>query len=109
MFHIALNEVTNQVGVVDLGQVEIVEGGLGEVAESVVCTLVGRAISFQQREALDVFIAGLRLHIDFQLAEVLLVLHISNPKDMSTFGNESKTLGESDFSHCFCPPSWCKN
>ena len=47
MFHIALNEVTNQVGVVDLGQVEVTERSLGEVAESVVCTLVGRAIGFQ--------------------------------------------------------------
>ena len=44
--------------------------------------------------------AGLRLHIDFQLAEVLLVFHIGNLKDMSTFGNEGKALGESDFSHC---------
>ena len=50
--------------------------------------------------------AVLRLHIDFQLAEVFLVLHIGNLKDMSTFGNEGEALGESDFSHCFCPPSW---
>ena len=92
MFHIALNEVTNQVGVVDLGQVEVTERSLGEVAESVVCALVGRAIRFQQREALDVLTAGLRLHIDFQLAEVLLVLYIGNLKDMSTFGNEGETL-----------------
>ena len=109
MFHIALDEVTNQVSVVDLGQVEVTERSLSEVAESVVCTLVGRAIGFQQREALDVLTAGLRLHIDFQLAEVFLVLHIGNLKDMSTFRNEGETLGESDFSHCFCPPSWCRN
>ena len=94
---------------VDLGQVEVAEGGLGKVAESVVCTLVGGAIRFQQREALDVLAAVLRLHIDFQLTEVFLVLHIGNLKDMSTFGNEGETLDESDFSHCFCPPSWCRN
>ena len=109
MFNVALDEVTNQVGVVDLGQVEVAERSLGEVAESVVGTLVGRAIGFQQGEAFDVLGAVLRLHIDFQLAEVFLVLHIGNLKDMSTFGNEGKTLGKSDFSHCFCPPSWCRN
>ena len=109
MFNVALDEVTNQVGVVDLSQVEVAEGGLGEVAESVVCTLVRGAIGFQQGEAFDMLGAVLRLHIDFQLAEVLLVLHIGNLKDMSTFGNEGETLGESYFSHCFCPPSWCRN
>ena len=85
MLDVALDEVTNQVGVVDLSQVEVAEGGLGEVAESVVCTLVRGAIGFQQGEAFDMLGAVLRLHIDFQLAEVLLVLHIGNLKDMSTF------------------------
>ena len=101
--------MTNQIGMVDFRQLIITERSLGEVAESVVCTLVGGAIGFQQREALNVLTAALRLHIDFQLAEVLLVLHIGDLKHMSTFGNEGEALGESDLSHCFCPPSWCRN
>ena len=44
--------------------------------------------------------AALRLHGDFQLAKFLLVLHIGDLEDMSPFGNEGKTLGESNFSHC---------
>ena len=100
MLNVALDEVTNQVSVVDLGQLEIFQSGLGEVAESVLGTLIGRAIGFQQREPFDVLGAALRLHGDFQLAEFLLVLHIGDLEDMSPFGNEGKTLGESDFSHC---------
>lgn len=48
MLNVALNEVAHKVFVVDLGQLEVLQGGLRKVAERIERTLVGRPVRFRK-------------------------------------------------------------
>ena len=104
MNDLSFNVMVDKLLRVNIFQSIVTHRSLGEVGKSVQSLFVVFIVLVLDGETLGVGHALCVDELDFDFAELLVILCVINAEHISPFGNQSETARHGDSCHCFCPP-----